>query len=58
MALLIRYLQLMVHLPLNQLLFPAPSILFVENVISVAMYDILGQFNINVDRPFKYDETI
>ena len=38
--------------------FPASSIMFVSHVIEVAMYDILGIFDLNVDRLFQYDEAI
>jgi len=58
MTQLIRYLQLIVHLPLNRILFPSQTILFASNVISVAMYDVLGLFNVNVDRLFVYGESI
>ena len=56
MAQLIRALQVMVHLPLNWVPFPASSILFVSQVIEVAMYDVLGVFDLNIDRAFQYDE--
>jgi hypothetical protein len=46
----------MVHLPLNRVPFPASSILFVSQVIEVAMYDVLGVFDLNIDRAFQYDE--
>jgi hypothetical protein len=46
----------MVHLPLNSVPFPASSILFVSSVINVAMYDVLGLFDANIDRVFQYDQ--
>ena len=58
MQLLMRYLQLMVHLPMVKVPFPAQTILFVKNVIEVAMYDILGKVDMNVDRLFAFDPII
>ena len=55
---LIRSLQLVVHLPLFKITFPAAAILFMRNVIEVAMYDVLGLNNLNFERLFNYDQKI
>ena len=44
MFLMIRPLQLMVHLPLLTIAIPANTMVFLQYVVSVAMYDILSVF--------------
>ena len=54
LMILIRSLQLILHLPIFQVVMPADLITYINLLISFAIFDILNVFNINISDSMPY----